>query len=113
MIIPSDSFMVRIFEIPSSQVSQLESKDTSEQQLPHFLHVIHLNRIISSSLHERREADYGTIDTDVGAGGLSNALPELLHDTNLGSVFELRNIDNADSGMRYITLSQFFLLILR
>ena len=36
---------------------------------------------------------------DVGAGGLSNALPELLHDTNLGSTFELREIDNADRGM--------------
>ena len=46
--------------------------------------------------------------TDVGAGGLSNALPELLHDTNLGSVFELRDIDNADSGMRYIKFSQLF-----
>lgn len=50
---------------------------------------------------------------DVGAGGLSNALPELLHDTNLGSAFELRDIDNADSGMRYIELSQVFLPILR
>ena len=45
--------------------------------------------------------------TDVGAGGLSNALPELLHDTDLGSIFELRNVDNADRGMRYITLSKF------
>lgn len=51
--------------------------------------------------------------TDVGAGGLSNALPELLHDTNLGSAFELRDIDNADNGMRYITHSQMFLPILR
>ena len=44
--------------------------------------------------------------TDVGAGGLSNALPELLHDTDLSSIFELRDIDNADRGMRYMTLSQ-------
>ncbi|KAL8768294.1 MAG: hypothetical protein Q9209_005433 [Squamulea sp. 1 TL-2023] len=36
---------------------------------------------------------------DVGAGGLSNALPELTHDCNLGAVFELREIDNADRGM--------------
>jgi len=36
---------------------------------------------------------------DVGAGGLSNALPELLHDTNLGAKFELREIDSADRGM--------------
>ena len=32
---------------------------------------------------------------DVGAGGLSNALPELCHDVGLGAVFELRDIDNA------------------
>lgn len=36
---------------------------------------------------------------DVGAGGLSNALPELLHDTSTGAEFELREIDNADRGM--------------
>lgn len=32
---------------------------------------------------------------DVGAGGLSNALPELCHDTGHGGIFELRDIDNA------------------
>lgn len=36
---------------------------------------------------------------DVGAGGLSNALPELVHDTNNGATFELREVDNADRGM--------------
>ncbi|KAL8688623.1 MAG: hypothetical protein Q9218_005515 [Villophora microphyllina] len=36
---------------------------------------------------------------DVGAGGLSNAIPELLHDCNLGGTIELRDIDNADRGM--------------
>ncbi|QDS68964.1 hypothetical protein FKW77_008849 [Venturia effusa] len=36
---------------------------------------------------------------DVGAGGLSNALPELVHDSNLGAVFELREVDNADKSM--------------
>jgi phosphoribosylformylglycinamidine synthase len=36
---------------------------------------------------------------DVGAGGLSNALPELVHDAGLGAKFELRQIDNADKGM--------------
>ena len=36
---------------------------------------------------------------DVGAGGLSNAFPELAHDSNLGATFELRNIDSADSSM--------------
>ncbi|KAL9093634.1 MAG: hypothetical protein Q9159_000163 [Coniocarpon cinnabarinum] len=36
---------------------------------------------------------------DVGAGGLSNALTELVHDNGLGADFELRDIDNADKGM--------------
>lgn len=36
---------------------------------------------------------------DVGAGGLSNALPELIHDAGLGAHFELREIENADKGM--------------
>ena len=36
---------------------------------------------------------------DVGAGGLSNAIPELIHDAGLGGKFELRNIPNAESGM--------------
>lgn len=36
---------------------------------------------------------------DVGAGGLSNALPELIHDADLGSTFHLREIDSADKSM--------------
>ncbi|HUS26324.1 MAG TPA: phosphoribosylformylglycinamidine synthase [Nevskiaceae bacterium] len=36
---------------------------------------------------------------DVGAGGWSNALPELVHDSNLGATFELRDLPNADPGM--------------
>jgi len=36
---------------------------------------------------------------DVGAGGLSNALPELVQDTNNGATFGLREVDNADRGM--------------
>lgn len=36
---------------------------------------------------------------DVGAGGLSNALPELIHDAHTGGRIELRNILSADSGM--------------
>ncbi|KAF3930373.1 hypothetical protein AA313_de0202078 [Arthrobotrys entomopaga] len=36
---------------------------------------------------------------DVGAGGLSNALPELVHDAGLGAKFELRDIENADQSM--------------
>ena len=36
---------------------------------------------------------------DVGAGGLSNALPELVHDSGLGATFEIRDILVADSAM--------------
>lgn len=36
---------------------------------------------------------------DVGAGGLSNALPELVHDSNLGATFELRDVLVDDPGM--------------
>ncbi len=36
---------------------------------------------------------------DVGAGGLSNAVPEILHDSACGGRFELRAIPNADPGM--------------
>ncbi|GAM83870.1 hypothetical protein ANO11243_018600 [Dothideomycetidae sp. 11243] len=36
---------------------------------------------------------------DVGAGGLSNALPELVHDAGMGAKFELREIENADRSL--------------
>ena len=36
---------------------------------------------------------------DVGAGGLSNALPELVHDSSLGAIFEIRDVPVADSSM--------------
>jgi phosphoribosylformylglycinamidine synthase len=36
---------------------------------------------------------------DVGAGGLSNALPELVHDAGRGGVFELREVPNAEPGL--------------
>lgn len=36
---------------------------------------------------------------DVGAGGLSNALPEIVHDAGLGAKFELREVDNADRSL--------------
>ncbi|PWN21518.1 phosphoribosylformylglycinamidin [Microstroma glucosiphilum] len=36
---------------------------------------------------------------DVGAGGLSNALPELVHDSDLGGIFELRDILVDDESM--------------
>ncbi|KZT22186.1 phosphoribosylformylglycinamidine synthase [Neolentinus lepideus HHB14362 ss-1] len=36
---------------------------------------------------------------DVGAGGLSNALPELVHDSGLGAKIEIRNVPVADTSM--------------
>ena len=36
---------------------------------------------------------------DVGAGGLSNALPELVHDSGRGGRFELRAVPNDEPGM--------------
>ena len=36
---------------------------------------------------------------DVGAGGLSNALPELINDLGLGGIIDLRAIPNSDVGM--------------
>jgi phosphoribosylformylglycinamidine synthase len=36
---------------------------------------------------------------DVGAGGLSNALPELVHDAGRGGRFELRRVPNDEPGM--------------
>jgi phosphoribosylformylglycinamidine synthase len=36
---------------------------------------------------------------DVGAGGLSNAIPELVDHSQLGAVIELQDIPNAESGM--------------
>ena len=36
---------------------------------------------------------------DVGAGGLCNALPELVHDSERGGVFELREVRNDEPGM--------------
>jgi phosphoribosylformylglycinamidine synthase len=36
---------------------------------------------------------------DIGAGGLSNAVPEIIHDCDRGGRFELRKVNNADIGM--------------
>ncbi len=36
---------------------------------------------------------------DVGAGGLSNAVPEIVHDSDCGGRFELREVPNAEPGM--------------
>ncbi len=36
---------------------------------------------------------------DIGAGGLSNGIPELVHDSGLGARVELRDIESADRGL--------------
>jgi len=36
---------------------------------------------------------------DIGAGGLSNAVPEIIHDCQRGGHFQLRQVNNADKGM--------------
>jgi phosphoribosylformylglycinamidine synthase len=36
---------------------------------------------------------------DIGAGGLSNAVPEIIHDCGRGGSFNLRDVLNADTGM--------------
>lgn len=36
---------------------------------------------------------------DVGAGGLSNALPELVHDSGLGAILEIRDVPLADGSL--------------
>src|SRR3954449_8105960 len=36
---------------------------------------------------------------DVGAGGLSNALPELAHGGGVGALIELRDVPSEESGM--------------
>ncbi len=41
---------------------------------------------------------------DVGAGGLSNALPELIHDAHAGGQFQLRAVNSADTGMSPLEL---------
>ncbi|MFK7928415.1 MAG: phosphoribosylformylglycinamidine synthase, partial [Myxococcota bacterium] len=41
---------------------------------------------------------------DVGAGGLSNALPELVHDAGRGALFDLRKIPNAEPGLSPLEL---------
>ncbi len=37
---------------------------------------------------------------DVGAGGISNALPELVNDGDRGGKFQLQNVPNDEPGMR-------------
>ncbi len=41
---------------------------------------------------------------DVGAGGLANAVPEIIHDAKMGGSFELRNIPNAEPSMEPLAI---------
>lgn len=41
---------------------------------------------------------------DVGAGGLSNALPELVHDADLGAVLDLRKVPSDEPGLSPLEL---------
>src|SRR5690606_37959597 len=41
---------------------------------------------------------------DVGAGGLSNASPELVHDGGCGSRFELRDVPSAEPSMSHMEI---------
>ncbi len=36
---------------------------------------------------------------DIGAGGYSNALPELVHDSGVGAIFQLRDLPSAEPGL--------------
>lgn len=48
---------------------------------------------------QRGEANPIVSIHDVGAGGLSNALPELVHESQRGARFELRSIPNEEPGL--------------
>ena len=41
---------------------------------------------------------------DVGAGGLANAVPEIIEQSEMGGQFELRNIPNAEPGMSVLAI---------
>ena len=45
---------------------------------------------------------------DVGAGGLSNALPELVKDAGFGGKFELRQVESADRSMSPLQICKSF-----
>jgi phosphoribosylformylglycinamidine synthase len=57
--------------------------------------------VIDSCWQMERRGDVNPILSihDVGAGGLSNALPELLHGAGQGGVFNLRDIPSEERGM--------------
>ena len=57
--------------------------------------------VIDSCWQMERRGDANPILSihDVGAGGLSNALPELLHGAGQGGVFNLRDIPSEERGM--------------
>ncbi len=56
-------------------------------------------RKLSTVAGSRGDANPIAFIHDVGAGGLSNALPELVKDGGRGGEFELRQVPNAEPGM--------------
>ena len=54
---------------------------------------------VLDKFNERSSKNPITFIHDVGAGGISNAFPELAKDTNLGVEINLENIDSADQTM--------------
>ena len=54
---------------------------------------------VLDKFNERSSKNPITFIHDVGAGGISNAIPELAKDTNLGVEINLENIDSADQTM--------------
>ncbi len=56
-------------------------------------------KIIDRCCQIERSGEPNSCIHDVGAGGLSNAFPELVHDSGRGGHFNLRDIPSEESGM--------------
>ncbi len=72
-------------DFASVQRGNPEMERRAQEVIDHCCNMNELNPIIS--IH------------DVGAGGLSNAMPELVNDCNRGAIFNLRAIPNDEPGM--------------
>ncbi|VAW91631.1 Phosphoribosylformylglycinamidine synthase, synthetase subunit / Phosphoribosylformylglycinamidine synthase, glutamine amidotransferase subunit [hydrothermal vent metagenome] len=72
-------------DFSSVQRGNPEMERRAQEVIDHCCHMNDQNPIIS--IH------------DVGAGGLSNAMPELVNDCNRGAIFDLRAIPNDEPGM--------------
>ena len=58
-----------------------------------------INQCFSMSIDESYDGNPIILIHDVGAGGLSNAIPEVVEHSQMGADLELRSIPNAESGM--------------